>query len=1330
MAITSPITLLKFELGIPCSIYEVSVIFTRRRLLTIPEEFLLLASQKSELQDLTLNQLAQLSMLNQAMLHVAYTQMLDLKVLECTELPAESTSSPAESTSSTSQHECCLRDLRLSVPFGEQVYQQRYIPLQDQPQILQVQYNQLTQAIKFDITSLLSQPKTQIPRIKLDNLDLNLPCQSQDLQVQELIKRELEEDTQSSKPNQTTSNHSALQHRFVSGMGIISTELTHQFAPLEVRLDVKQGLVLTTQGGPPSIAQPLAAFLADSRNAAFLYTNVVQELFPHQQQGKNWKQIAQEYHYFTPAQQSKLQHTATYISNGNEFVVELLPQVSNNEKSSNLEAIIFYGTSQEIQLVNRDISAHELKLHLENLATSATVHKIFSNNNQYFTPEQLLVDTHYQQQRVSLEVNLMRENTIEWHAVLERIFTYVSEHLESQLSNPQEEFTRLLAWCLQRRSLNKLVPAQLRTNIQHLYHLQTAVRKYMKGFNCSTQLRTHLVPFTSHAEVKFHHELWGDKSCDLKLLDPTYLRQILTEISSSPNKLTPELTAILAQLHPAFTLLHDFLKDYNHNLIWKHLRTGQSKAQALRNKTLTEATWEKFHEQLRACFVEAEDLLAALQTPSASQDAIAPEVQLICDLVSNNEALAQARNRFPSQEQHANHQRLIQVATDPEFVRLVTHLQEQGTRAQALRNPALQAERLTQWLATCSEILTADTEQLMAQLEIIPPTFLALCDNPATQHQARAQLVTRLEQEHFAQLEQLLAQDSTHRLLNHLQEGERRQALADSTLSLENLEELIAQVRAVTTNYPLGLPEYFIEANTELAVFAQLAYDPSFQTQARHRVVPQQQHQVYAQAQSFLHLHEVQALYAEFNPNHIQANSLPQLLPTQENFQGLIEKLQQLWYEYPLVLPAHFVQAEPQLEFLHQLAFRKSLQSQILSKLLSNSQIQAAQESIKLLHNPVYLELVAHLQNQGSAQAATHNDLLISENLDKLLDDLRVHWQAVAPLPEWFITANPQIKFLYELSTQESLQHEARSRLVTRTQQELRSVDTSPTQELEITVPQELQAMLDELYEMNEPHQQNHQRNREAQNVQEQLNQQYQAHIEQTKAAILADVQVQMFDSTALQQLLQQVKSQEQVINDLSLQLQEHIPLISKLENLENIVSKLEAKVPEISLTTYKQPTQYTQGKVLYVVTDTNLWLKTQELSNALKEFASMYNVKLIIAKQVLDELDQKKIFSKNRPELAQLANIATSVIDKMIQAQTALVHENSNVQIAKLLELDQYQNPDYKIIAAALDLREKNHGNVVVLTGDNNMNNILSLYKFDTFKTLEALQTFMQHKL
>lgn len=442
----------------------------------------------------------------------------------------------------------------------------------------------------------------------------------------------------------------------------------------------------------------------------------------------------------------------------------------------------------------------------------------------------------------------------------------------------------------------------------------------------------------------------------------------------------------------------------------------------------------------------------------------------------------------------------------------------------------------------------------------------------------------------------------------------------------------------------------------------------------------------------------MKALYAELNPNNIQVNSGPQLLPTQENFNSLVEKLQQLWYEYPMVLPAHFVQAEPQLEFLHQFAFRKSLQTQILGKLVTNSQVQAAQESIKLFQTPEYLELIAHLQNKGPQQEAYRNDLLITENLDNLLKDLRLKWMATAPLPEWFLTAYPQIKFLYNLCTQESLLQEARARLVTREQQQLFRVE----------VAKETQHLKQEALQ----------------------NQQYQSNLEHIKSEILSEVQGKMFDSTALNQLLQQVKSQEQVINNLSLQLKEHTPLLSKLQNLESVVSKLEAKVPEVSIATFKQPTQYTRGKVLYVVTDTNIWLRSQEQSNALKDFARNSNVKLLIAKQVLDELDKKKVYSKNKPEIVQLATIATSVIDNMINAQTAFAYENSNEQLAKLLELGKQENPDYQIIAAALDYREKNHGNVVVLTGDKNMNNILSLYKFDSFKTLETLKTFMKKNL
>lgn len=1286
MAITSPIPLQKFELGVPIYSYEVSVILTRRRLLTVPEEFLLLASQKSELQELNLEQLAQLSMINKPMLHAAYTQMLDLKVLEHKELPSTS--------SSTSKNECFLRDLRLSNPLGNQVYQQRFMPLQDQPQILQVQYNLLNQTIKFETSSLKQPPEAQTTRISLDYLDLDYSPEQQNLTVQGLIKRDLDADLKLAKPTKAKISNEALQQRFVSEINLTSMELFHQIAQLEVSLDVQQGLVITPKGGSNNLTKQLESFLAEPRNYPFLCTKVIRELFPHRKQGLSWEQVAQEYHYFTAAQRNRLQHTANYFNkNGNTFVVELLPLTSATDSGEKPESVFIYATRQKVFLRNVDTINYELTLHFIRLRSQDSQQEIYFQHNQYFTPTTQQVVAHYHQERVSLELDLHRDCTVEFDAILERIFTYVTENFELQLNYTQDEFAQLLAWCVQRRSLSQLVPAELQIDILQLQQLQRSVRQYWQEFNCTDQLRAQLAPLKSHAQLKLYQELFGDKSCGIELLDPDYLRQVLTAIITTPSKLAPELAEVLGQLPSACTRLRDFLKDYNHNLIWKHLRTGQSKAQALRNKVLSDVEFGKFQEKLRACLADFVELL-----PELSQDAQYPEVQLISNLVNHDEAIAQARSLFPNQEQHENYQRLAQVAENPEFVRLVAHLQEQGTRTQALRDPALQDERLILWLETCSEIFAADTEKLLGELDIIPSAFLALRDNPESQQQARTQLVTTQEQERFIHLEQLLDLTSTQRLFEHFQDGEQAQALADSSFSIENFEELISQVKASTSDYSDALPDYFLAANSDLTELYQLAYDMSLQAQARHRLVARQQQQVFEQAQSFLQLSDVKALYAEFNPNNIQANSGPQLLPTQENFNSLVEKLQQLWYEYPMVLPAHFVQAEPQLEFLHQLAFRKSLQTQILGKLVTNSQVQAAQESIKLFQTPEYLELIAHLQNKGPQQEAYRNDLLITENLDNLLKDLRLKWMATAPLPEWFLTAYPQIKFLYNLCTQESLQQEARARLVTHEQQQLFSAE----------VAKETQHLKQEALQ----------------------NQQYQSNLEHIKSEILSEVQGKMFDSTALNQLLQQVKSQEQVINNLSLQLKEHTPLLSKLQNLENVVSKLEAKVPEVSISTFKQPTQYTRGKVLYVVTDTNLWLKTQEQSNALKEFARTHNVKLLIAKQVLDELDKKKVYSKNKPEIVQLATIATSVIDNMINAQTAFAYENSNEQLAKLLELKKQENPDYQIIAAALDYREKNHGNVVVLTGDKNMNNILSLYKFDSFKTLETLKTFMKKNL
>lgn len=102
-------------------------------------------------------------------------------------------------------------------------------------------------------------------------------------------------------------------------------------------------------------------------------------------------------------------------------------------------------------------------------------------------------------------------------------------------------------------------------------------------------------------------------------------------------------------------------------------------------------------------------------------------------------------------------------------------------------------------------------------------------------------MVTAQEQERFIHLEQLLDLTSTQRLIEHLQDGEQAQALADSSLSLENFEELISQIKASTSDYSDALPDYFLAANSDLIELYQLAYDTSLQAQARHRLVARQQ---------------------------------------------------------------------------------------------------------------------------------------------------------------------------------------------------------------------------------------------------------------------------------------------------------------------------------------------------------------------------------------------------------------------------------------------------------------------------------------------------------
>lgn len=384
-----------------------------------------------------------------------------------------------------------------------------------------------------------------------------------------------------------------------------------------------------------------------------------------------------------------------------------------------------YGTRQEVFVRDVDTTNHEFTQGFERLRSQVQQQEIYFQHNQYFTPTTQQVVAHYHQERISLELDLHRDCTAEFNAILERIFTYVTENFELQLSYTQDKFAQLLAWCVQRRSLSQLVPAELQINILQLQQLQRSVRQYWQEFSCTDQLRTQLAPLKSHAQIKLYQELFADKSCGIELLDPDYLRQVLTAIITAPSKLAPELAEVLGQLPSACTHLRDFLKDYNHNLIWKHLRTEQSKAQALRNKVLTDVEFGKFQEKLRVCLTDFVELL-----PELPQDAQYPEVQLICNLINHDEAIAQARRLFPNQEQHENYQRLAQVADDPEFVRLVAHLQEQGTREQALRDYALQDERLTQWLETCKEIFAADTEKLLGELDIIPSAFLALRDNP------------------------------------------------------------------------------------------------------------------------------------------------------------------------------------------------------------------------------------------------------------------------------------------------------------------------------------------------------------------------------------------------------------------------------------------------------------------------------------------------------------------------------------------------------------------------------------------------------------------------
>lgn len=1271
MTITSPIHLQELQLGLPLNNYQVKLILGRRRLLTALEESVLLASQTPELQDLTLDQLAQRSRLNKAMLFTAYEQLCEGKIF------------PVNNTHKYLANQLQLKDLQLTAPQGEITFQKRYIELQEKPELMQLQYNPLTQRYTFEPQAKQQSSANAILLRFLDfyfdedELQLNLRNCIRDLFQQKI-------DTQDQQTITPKNSTESLEVNFISSLTLNPQETSHNLYRIDLSLDPQRGIVLEPSRKNTTNSTLLRNFLQDPTKTALLYRKVIQQVFPSEQQGTDFQQIACEYTAFSSTdEQQHLRHLVNLLVNHQgEIGLDFFDNWGNLEQTTTDGTSQPQNTKPSSQTDNFRVyfdkqgNAYGSLLNLEDVENweNNTTQEWFQDqrNRKCYTKHNLLVTTHFNQEPVHLELTLFRDVSSQFTTYLQQIYAFIADNSAKVFQgidhNTYPKYFKLFAWCLkQGATIAQLIKPQELINISQLERFKCNLEQYFKEPQLGKHLRSQIKPLASFTQLEEYEKLIGKTTHAWDMIETQFAVQILRIIATNPHGLTDaqdpsqSVKVHLKNLPHACEKLSKFLKEYKHNQLFKHLVQADSREQAFK-KNLTREVGSQFVTQLQTICSDFTYLIPTLLEQTQPR-----ELYVLSNLIGNQQFVSSQLQGLPSQDQLRNYQRLIESLQQPAHQKILVHLQAQASPVQALNDSVLCTEIFSAWCTTLQEIFTADSEQHLLQLQSHPEiNFLyQLVTDPQQLEEARASLVTRAQQEQFKQLVKLVDSTDTQMLLRHLFEtSDPVQAVKQYQLSLERLDKLIAQIHSCCGTTAEGFSSYFSAARPELAQLQQLAYDTTFQSKARTLVVPSEVQKLYAQATEIARQASVQVL-AEFVRQDYNCGDFSyKSLPTVEKLEILITQFTKLWDEHTQALPAIFEQANPQLAFLHQLAFDSTCQAQLRPYLLSDAQQRALDKTLRLVQSETCQVLAQHLQNLGTSEQAYSNSHLTVEKFNNVLQQLKELWNELSELPSLYLNAEPQLMFWYHLRTDAQAQTTALQQLVTEAEQEA----------FHLAVTKHAQSA----------------------NHQDKLIQDALAQMRQEQQQSWAQLQEQM------NQVQQQVAQQ---------QLAEVQPSPAQLT------------------TKYQYPTKFNPQQTLYIAVDTNMWLIDKEESKNLKDLTSQSNVCLLIAQQVLDELDKHKGNKKpDNAEKQKLAASAISIIRKL--KQKAKIHSNQNPELEEIFELKlKNVNPDKKIIAAALDYREQNQGNVVMLSRDNNVANYTSLYQLPTLENVQVLRNFLKQQ-